>query len=177
MPSGPEAVRLALRLGHEVGVLATPRKIDYGRAHLDEACRRLDYQSHGRGLEGREPAGGDGGLRGPRRGGPVGCPHFDRRHGPVLPAKGGDTPILGAGTYCTPRAAVSLTGVGERILVLLSAKRLVDLLSDGRPQRQAAEAVIGEIESVGSGRLIALDASGEMVAPRNARFMALARRR
>jgi beta-aspartyl-peptidase (threonine type) len=89
----------------------------------------------------------------------------------------GDTPIIGAGTYCTPRVGVSLTGVGERIMVLLSAKRLADHVGAGRPLRQAAEAVIGEVEAVGSAAgLIAIDASGEMVDLRNARFMALARR-
>jgi isoaspartyl peptidase/L-asparaginase-like protein (Ntn-hydrolase superfamily) len=50
-------------------------------------------------------------------------------------------------------------------------------VSAGRPLRQSAESVIGEIEAVGStAGLIALDASGEMVDLRNARFMALARR-
>jgi isoaspartyl peptidase/L-asparaginase-like protein (Ntn-hydrolase superfamily) len=43
MLAGPEALALAARLGHEVGVVATPAKIAYWQQHLDETCRRLDY--------------------------------------------------------------------------------------------------------------------------------------
>ena len=39
---------------------------------------------------------------------------------------------------CTPRAGVSMTGVGERILVKLAAKRLCDLVADGAPLLDAA---------------------------------------
>ncbi len=178
MLSGPEAVQLAVRLGHEVGVLATPRKIDYWRAHLDEPCRRLDYAAMAETWKRENP-----------RLGTVGCVALDREGGlaaatstggtgQCFPGRVGDTPILGAGTYCTRRVAVSLTGVGERIMVLLSAKRLADLVGAGQLLRPAAEAVISEIEGVGStAGLIALDASGTMVNLHNARFMALARRR
>ena len=34
---------LAARLGHEIGVVATPAKIAYWQANLDQACQRLDY--------------------------------------------------------------------------------------------------------------------------------------
>jgi len=70
-----------------------------------------------------------------------------------------------------------MTGVGERIMALLSAKRLADLVATGAPVRQAALDVIAGIEAVGSAAgLIALDATGEMVDLRNTPFMAMARR-
>jgi isoaspartyl peptidase/L-asparaginase-like protein (Ntn-hydrolase superfamily) len=97
--------------------------------------------------------------------------------GQCFPGRVGDTPILGAGTYCTPRVGVSMTGVGERIMALLSAKRLADLVGSGTPLRQAALEVIARIEEVGSAAgLIALDATGEAVDLRNTPFMAMARR-
>jgi len=37
MLSGREALELALRLGHEPAVVATPAKIRYWQEHLDEA--------------------------------------------------------------------------------------------------------------------------------------------
>lgn len=177
MLCGPEAARLALRLGHEAGVLATPRKIDYWRERLDEACRRLDYPALAAAWKRENP-----------RLGTVGCVAIDAQGrlaaatstggtGQCYPGRVGDTPIIGAGTYCTPRVGVSMTGVGERIMALLSAKRLADLLGASQPLRQAAPVVIGEIEAVGGAAgLIAIDAGGEMVDLRNTRFMALTRR-
>jgi isoaspartyl peptidase/L-asparaginase-like protein (Ntn-hydrolase superfamily) len=67
--------------------------------------------------------------------------------------------------------------VGERILVLLSAKRLADLVASGRPVSEAAEATLGEVERLGSSAgLIALDDSGQAAILRNTPFMAVARR-
>jgi L-asparaginase / beta-aspartyl-peptidase len=177
MLCGPEAVQLALRLGHEVGILTTPRKIDYWRDHLDEACLRLDY-----------PAMAATWKRDHPRLGTVGCVAVDARGrlaaatstggtGQCFPGRVGDTPIIGAGTYCTPQVGVSMTGVGERIMALLSAKRLADLVGAGKPVRQAALDVIAEIEAMGSAAgLIAIDAGGEIVDLRNTPFMSMARR-
>ena len=177
MLCGPEAAQLALRLGQEVGVLATPRKIDYWREHLDDACLRLDYAAMAATWKGANP-----------RLGTVGCVAVDALGrlaaatstggtGQCFPGRVGDTPIIGAGTYCTPRVAVSMTGVGERIMALLSAKRLADLVGAGAPLRQAALDVIAGIEGVGrAAGLIALDAAGEAVDLRNTPFMAMARR-
>ena len=133
MLAGPEALTLAARLGHEVGVVATPAKIAYWQENLDEACRRLDYAAMAAAWKAENP-----------RLGTVGCVALDARGrlaaatstggtGQCYPGRVGDTPVIGAGTYCTPRVGVSLTGVGERILVKLAAKRLADLVGDGAP--------------------------------------------
>jgi isoaspartyl peptidase/L-asparaginase-like protein (Ntn-hydrolase superfamily) len=69
---------------------------------------------------------------------------------------------------------VSMTGIGERILVKLAAKRLTDLRGDGVPLETAARRVLQEV-GPGAG-LIALDASGTLALERNTPFMAAARR-
>jgi beta-aspartyl-peptidase (threonine type) len=176
MLSGSEALQLALRLGHEPAVVATPAKVAYWQRHLTEASRRLDYA-----------AMADAWRRDNARPGTVGAVALDEEGrlaaatstggtGQCYPGRVGDTPIIGAGTYCTPRAGVSLTGVGERIMVLLSAKRLCDLVADGRSIAEAAQATLGEEALRGSAGLVAIDAAGEVAELRKTPFMAVARR-
>jgi len=174
MLAGAEALTLAARLGQEVGVVATPAKIAYWQENLDEACRRLDYAAMAAAWKAENP-----------RLGTVGCVALDARGhlaaatstggtGQCYPGRVGDTPVIGAGTYCTPRVGVSLTGVGERILVKLAAKRLADLVGDGFPLGEAGRRVLEEV-GPGAG-LIALSADGELFELRNTPFMATARR-
>jgi beta-aspartyl-peptidase (threonine type) len=140
MLCGPEALQLALKLGHEAAVVATPAKIAFWQAHLGDVHRRLDYAGMAEEWKRENPRLGtvgcvalDGAGR-PRRG------HVHGRDGAVLSRPRRRHPIIGAGTYCTPNAGVSMTGVGERIMVLLTAKRVCDLVADGRrstPRRDA----------------------------------------
>ena len=178
MLAGNAALELALRLGHEARVVATPAKIAYWQEHLDEACRSLDYERMAAAWR----------RDNPRRLGTVGCAALDAHGrlaagtstgglGQCFPGRVGDTPVIGAGTYATPRAACSMTGVGERLLVLLSAKRLCDVVDDGGGLEQAAQRVMDELERVsGAAGLIAIDAEGRLVERRNTPFMAVARR-
>ncbi|HWU90019.1 MAG TPA: isoaspartyl peptidase/L-asparaginase [Kofleriaceae bacterium] len=178
MLSGREALELALRLGHPAAVVATPAKIAYWQAHLDEACARPDYAA----MAARWRADH------PRRLGTVGCVARDAQGrlaaatstggtGQCYPGRVGDSPIIGAGTYCTPGVGVSMTGVGERIMVLLSAKRLCDLVADGRAADDAAGVVLAELGRIGGAAgLIALTADGAFVEQRNTPYMASARR-
>lgn len=178
MLSGSEALQLALRLGHEAAVVATPSKIAYWQENLKEHYVRLDYAA----------MAADWKAENPRRLGTVGCVALDDAGrlaaatstggtGQCYPGRVGDTPIVGAGTYCTPEVGVSMTGVGERIMLLLSSKRLADLVGDGRTGEQAAATVIAELDRVnGAAGLIALTADGAFVAQRNTPFMASARR-
>lgn len=174
MLAGPEAVVLAARLGHEVGVVATPAKIAYWQEHLDERCRRLDYAAMAEAWKAENP-----------RLGTVGCVALDGQGrlaaatstggtGQCYPGRVGDTPIIGAGTYCNRHLGVSMTGVGERILVRLAAKRLADLVADGLALDEAASRVLDEV-GPGVG-LVAIDAGGAIAERRNTPFMAAARR-
>lgn len=174
MLAGPEALILAVRLGQAMGVVATPAKIAYWQEHLDESCRRLDYAAMATAWKAENP-----------RLGTVGCVALDAHGGlaaatstggtgQCYPGRVGDTPVIGAGTYCTPRVGVSMTGVGERILVKLAAKRLADLVGDGVPLAEAALRVLGAV-GPGAG-LVAIDAAGTLVEERTTPFMATARR-
>lgn len=178
MLSGREALELALRLGLPPAVLATPAKIAYWQAHLRDHYLRLDYPA----------MAADWKAENPRRLGTVGCVALDAEGrlaaatstggtGQCYPGRVGDTPVIGAGTYCTPAVGVSMTGVGERILTLLSAKRLCDLVTDGRPADDAGAAVLAELDRInGAAGLIAVTADGTFVERRNTPFMAAARR-
>jgi isoaspartyl peptidase/L-asparaginase-like protein (Ntn-hydrolase superfamily) len=71
-----------------------------------------------------------------------------------------------------------MTGVGERIMVLLSSKQLADLVASGRSTQDAAAVVLHRIATVGGfAGLIALDSRGRSVATQNTAFMAFAERR
>ncbi len=179
MLSGTEAVQLALRLGHQTGVLASPAKIEYWVQHLTESCQNLDYAAMATDWKNTNP-----------RLGTVGCVALDKTGrlaagtstggtGQCYPGRVGDTPVLGAGTYCTPQVGVSMTGVGERVLVLLSAKALCDRVAGGLPLHAAAKSVLQDLEALAkaSAGLIALDASGTIVEMKNTDFMASAVRR
>jgi L-asparaginase / beta-aspartyl-peptidase len=178
MLCGLEATQLGLKLGHESGIVATPQKIAYWQQHMTEACLRLDYEAMATEWK-----------NGHARLGTVGCVALDAQGnlaaatstggtGQCYPGRVGDSPIIGAGTYCTPRAAVSLTGVGERIMVLLSAKRLCDLMADGKTLEAAGAAVMTEIETLAqaSAGLIALDSAGNLLTLWDTPFMAAAHR-
>lgn len=58
-----------------------------------------------------------------------------------LPGRVGDTPILGAGTYCDPHGGVSTTGHGEAIMKNFLALRTVQFLAR-YPARVAARKAI-----------------------------------
>ncbi len=178
MLCGAEALGLALKLGLESGVVATPEKIAYWQAHLSEPSRTLDYARMSQEWKRCNP-----------RLGTVGCVALDRKEnlaaatstggtGQCYPGRVGDAPIIGAGTYCTTRAGVSMTGVGERIMVLLSAKRLCDLVGSGRTLEVAAREVLAEIGilSAASAGLIALDREGRAAVLWDTPFMAFAKR-
>jgi len=178
MLCGSEALQLALRLGHDPGVVATPAKIAYWQEHLNEASRRLDYVAMAQEWRNSNP-----------RPGTVGCVALDVNGRlaaatstggtpQCYPGRVGDSPIIGAGTYCTPQAGVSMTGVGERVLVLLSAKSLCDHVASGKAVDVAARLVLQDLERLASASvgLIALDAAGNIVELRDTPFMASARR-
>jgi len=174
MLAGPEALALALRLGHETGVVATTAKIEYWREHLDEACRRLDYAKMAEAWRRENPRLGTVGAVALDARGRLAAATSTGGTGQCYPGRVGDTPIIGAGTYCAPGVGVSMTGVGERILVKLAAKRLADLAGDGQPLEGSADRVLAEV-GPGVG-LIALGADGTIVEKRNTPFMASARR-
>jgi len=79
----------------------------------------------------------------------------------------GDAPIIGAGTWADPRAAVSCTGVGEAFIRTVAAHRmavLFELTGDGLDA--CATRVLDEVRPLGGrGGLIAVTADGRWTLP------------
>jgi len=79
-----------------------------------------------------------------------------------MPGRVGDSAILGAGTYATPAAAVSVTGVGESIMLTLMAKHCADLIAAGAAPHDACEACVKYQRDTtpGTSGLVAVSADG-----------------
>lgn len=79
-----------------------------------------------------------------------------------MPGRVGDSAILGAGTYATPDAAVSVTGVGESIMHTLMAKHCADLITAGATPRDACESCVKyqSERTPGTTGLVAVSADG-----------------
>jgi beta-aspartyl-peptidase (threonine type) len=84
-----------------------------------------------------------------------------------LPGRVGDSPLLGAGTWCDERCAVSATGDGEAVIRAVAAYEIARLASGGVPLAEAAERVMRERvgELGGTGGVIAIGAGGEPALP------------
>jgi L-asparaginase / beta-aspartyl-peptidase len=82
----------------------------------------------------------------------------------------GDVPIIGGGTYASPRCAVSATGHGEFFIRNVVAHDICARMEyTGVPLQQAAhDVVMGRlVEQGGEGGIIAMDASGNFTMPFN----------
>ena len=84
-----------------------------------------------------------------------------------LEGRVGDSPVPGAGVWADQGVAVSCTGQGEVFLRAAAAAQLAFRMRFGGAElAQAADAVLAEIASLGGdGGLIAVDATGRVVAP------------
>lgn len=64
----------------------------------------------------------------------------------MLPGRVGDTPLIGCGVYADDEAgAVSMTGLGERIIRIALAKEIVDRLASGAGPVTAARLVLNKL--------------------------------
>jgi beta-aspartyl-peptidase (threonine type) len=74
----------------------------------------------------------------------------------------GDTPIPGAGTYATHRAAASATGHGEFVMQHLTTKSICDLIAGGASARQAVANALADIANRPGSKvgIIAVDPNG-----------------
>ena len=78
-----------------------------------------------------------------------------------LPGRVGDVPLIGCGTYACREAAVSCTGVGEKIIKVCLAKTIAEGLRRGMTPDDACQLGMQEIEEVGgSAGVICLDRQG-----------------
>ena len=93
-----------------------------------------------------------------------------------VPGRVGDSPIIGAGTYCTKHGGVSCTGLGEKILVLCLAKDVVNFLryNEGKKGPDAAKFGVEQLTSVNAqGGLICIDGHGNIGYEYNTEIMTM----
>jgi beta-aspartyl-peptidase (threonine type) len=94
-----------------------------------------------------------------------------------LPGRVGDTPIAGAGTWADDRSgACSATGIGEHIMRYCLSKAACDLLRDGVPAQEAADAAIAGFGEriAGRGGIILVGPRGDAGFARNTATMSWA---
>ena len=82
-----------------------------------------------------------------------------------VPGRVGDSPVFGAGTYCSDFGGISCTGHGEKILVLCLAKEVISYIKfhESATAREAARHGIELLNSInGKGGLICIDHNGNI---------------
>jgi beta-aspartyl-peptidase (threonine type) len=80
-----------------------------------------------------------------------------------LPGRVGDSPLPGAGTWASAKAASSATGLGEAILRRLSTRNVCDLIAAGRHPDDAIGAALAALAGADADAgFIALDALGRI---------------
>lgn len=92
-----------------------------------------------------------------------------------VPGRVGDSPIIGAGTYCSKYGGISCTGIGEKIMVVCLAKEVSNYLQYN-PEKEAMDAAqfgIHLLETInGRGGLICIDKKGKIGYAYNTQTMA-----
>ncbi|MFQ5915064.1 MAG: isoaspartyl peptidase/L-asparaginase family protein [Nitrospinota bacterium] len=86
-----------------------------------------------------------------------------------LPGRAGDTPVPGAGLWCTEEVAVVCTGYGEAFIRTLAARRAEELYRTGGDLRAAVETALEELfqATEGRGGILALSREGGVAAVYN----------
>lgn len=162
MLSGPQAADFAEAFDYERSDLETPGMKDVWE-DVREPFTDLSYRELVTALE--ENAGMD----------TVGCVAIDETGAIAagtstggrkvdLPGRVGDSPLPGAGVFCTEAAGTSLTGVGEDIIRTSLAKECVSRVDDGATAPEATTEAIAHLSEHTSGTagIIAIDAAGRV---------------
>ncbi len=93
-----------------------------------------------------------------------------------VPGRVGDSGIIGAGTYCSKFGGVSCTGHGEKILILVLGKQVVNYLKHKKSANamDAARYGIEELNSLpAAGGLICIDKDGNIGYAYNTKVMSM----
>ncbi|MHA1418775.1 MAG: isoaspartyl peptidase/L-asparaginase [Candidatus Heimdallarchaeaceae archaeon] len=80
-----------------------------------------------------------------------------------FPGRVGDSPIVGAGVYCSEKAGAACTGTGEITLRLSTARMVVDRVENNKTPERAAELGILDLKDIkeeGVIHIIAMDKNG-----------------
>jgi len=92
-----------------------------------------------------------------------------------IPGRVGDSPLIGCGTFADNRAGgVSVTGWGESIIRMGTARTVIEHLRAGRSAEEAADAALRELagQVKGLGGVIVIDSAGRNAAHYNTPQMA-----
>jgi len=173
----------ALAFAREQGVMLMPDDYFFSQRRWDDLQRRLrEDVPYGAALKPENaPRSSKGGGEGDSdHFGTVGAVALDRNGNLAAgtstggrikkrPGRVGDSPIIGASTYANnATCAVSTTGLGEKHMVLLTAKEISALVEHlSMPLQDAAELVMNEklVDIGGGGGAIALDRDGNVAMP------------
>jgi len=174
MLAGEGALRFARAMGFGDHDPVTPAR------HADWKDKRAKLDGEGRGLEVRrflrdhpEYAGGTVGAVAVDRAGALAAATSTGGVTMKLVGRVGDSPLIGAGNYATPHAAVSATGTGEFVMRSLAGRDVAERVARGEPLERAVEAVLASLgrdydADVG---LIAIDPDATPVARHRTRDM------
>ncbi|MBY8999786.1 MAG: isoaspartyl peptidase/L-asparaginase, partial [Candidatus Heimdallarchaeota archaeon] len=80
-----------------------------------------------------------------------------------FPGRVGDSPIFGAGLYCSEKAGVACTGTGEITMRLCTARMVVDRIENNMTTERAAELGILDLKKIkeeGIIHILSMDNSG-----------------
>ena len=137
--SGEEALRFAEEFGFAKEDLRSPRALEQLR-RLREELAGLSYREQlarlRQHLRGR-CTGTVGAIA--LRDGELAAGTSTGGRWTMLPGRVGDTPIIGAGTYCNEYGGASATGAGEEIIRVALAREAVRWLEQGAHPQEAAE--------------------------------------
>ena len=174
----------AVAFAQEMGVKWVPESYYYTERKWNELIERLEKETpYGTAIKrsGNPPDEDDPGLYGT-----VGAVALDSEGNLAAgtstggritkrPGRVGDSPIIGASTYANNRiCAVSTTGLGEKHMVLLTAKEISSLMAyRGMSVEEAADNAVKEqlVALGGGGGAIVLDAEGNIARPYTGRGM------
>ncbi|MDD9900854.1 MAG: isoaspartyl peptidase/L-asparaginase [Alphaproteobacteria bacterium] len=95
-----------------------------------------------------------------------------------FPGRVGDSPVFGAGLYCTPEIAVCLTGEGDKILRRLTAKRVEERFLQHGNLKKAVDEAVEDVLKIENGYcgIIAIARDGTAASGHSTSFMAFAQR-
>lgn len=90
------------------------------------------------------------------------------------PGRVGDTPIFGAGLYCSPHVAVSCTGEGDKMLRRLTARRVDEYFQKHGALKRAVDEAVADLLQKENGYcgIIAVAHTGETAFGHSTSFMA-----
>lgn len=171
--SGEGALRFAAEFGFRQEDLRSPRALERLK-RLQEELAGLDYRERLRRLRERLAQGTVGAVA--LVDGRLAAGTSTGGRYTMLPGRVGDTPVIGAGTYCNEYGGASTTGAGEDIIRVALARETVRWLEQGAHPQEAADrgiAMFAERTGAGAG-VIVLDRFGNHGAAFNTEQMGYA---